>query len=112
MNYMIIGMTSMLMLTLVAAITTTTTTAFAQGQGDDDPQRNDFGEGSNILAQTDRNTGEQMGEHSREGGASGTAPYDGPDAFDQDKGRTGIGNIGHPADVANALGSDDTNNDP
>jgi hypothetical protein len=63
-----------------------------------DPQRNDFGEGAAFFGGTG-----QMGTHSREGGAAGTAPYDGSDAFDSDKGRTGIGAIGHPADVANQL---------
>ena len=81
---------------LAVAMTVTTTTLSAYAQTD--PQRNNFGQGASNLGQTG-----QMGTHSREGGSAGTAPFDGPDAFDPAKGRTGIGNLGHPADVADAL---------
>jgi hypothetical protein len=85
---------------MVAGITTTTTAALAREDGD--PQRNDFGEGASGL-------GSAMGTHSREGGVAGTAPYTTDPITNEpdDPGRIGIGNLGHPADVANLLGCSD-----
>lgn len=77
--------------------------SYADKPDEDDPPRNCFGQGA-----SDFESGE-MGEHSREGGAAGDAPFD-----DDDKpGRQGIGNVGddddtnlHPSELAEALGAD------
>jgi hypothetical protein len=85
MNYVIIGMATVLALTLVAAITTTTTAAFALT----DPQRNNFGQGAAYIAQGgDNDVTGLMGDHA--------SSFSG-------ESRTGIGNFGHPADVADSL---------
>lgn len=59
-------------------------TAFAQA----DPQRNNFGQGAKHIAQGgDNDVTGLMGDHSSSFGEP----------------RTGIGNFGHPADVADSL---------
>jgi hypothetical protein len=76
--------------------------------------KNYFGQSAKQLAQSD----DGMGDHSREGGAAGDAPFDNnPVTGEDDKpGRSGIGNVGedllgsdeklHPSEVADCLDAD------
>ena len=67
---------------------------------------NCFGEEASQLGE-----GGQMGEHSKEGGAAGDAPFDG--TGEDGPGREGIGNVGgegsdtHPSELAEDLNQDE-----
>jgi hypothetical protein len=84
--------------------------AFAEKPADPDC----FGDSSSDLtgAGTTDKEDNEMGEHSREGGVAGDAPFDGTEEEPNDPGREGIGNVGgegsetHPSDLADALGGD------
>jgi hypothetical protein len=96
-SYVTIGMATMLTLTLVAATTIATISTPALATSDQQ-QRNNFGEGAKHIARGgDNDVTGLMGEHSSDPSGDGRSD---PDP------RVGIGNIGHPADVADNLCSD------
>jgi hypothetical protein len=98
---LIIGMATMLMLTLVAAITTTTTAAFAQKLPE-----SGFGQAAKDLASTETGA---VGQHSQAGSSDvGDQPnFDNSVDPSGVPGREGIGNVaGEPEGSVGQLGCD------
>jgi hypothetical protein len=102
---------AMLSLGIAATTATLSNIVYAEAETPNGNDPNDFGEAA-------KGQGGDLGEHSSDGDAAGTHPYDSDGEGDLDKpGRSGIGNIGndlgitcdskHPADLANVLGGND-----